>query len=80
MPLVSDTILRHVGLACQALHAWYMRQTDEAREDRPTGFTVSYTENHFLHKPGYFVVGFEDLFELFNLDVLDALLLRCWIL
>ena len=25
MPLVSDTILRHAGLACETLHAWYMR-------------------------------------------------------
>ena len=60
MSLVFDTILRHIGLACGTLHAWYMRQTDKAREDRPIGFTISYMENHFLHKPGYFTMGFLD--------------------
>ena len=32
---------------------------------------------HFLHKPSYFVVGFNDLFELFHLNALDVSLLRC---
>ena len=44
------------------------------------GITVRYTKEHFLHEPGHFVVGFNDLFDLFNLKALGASLLRCWTL
>ena len=67
-------------MGCMSLHAWYMRETNEAMTNRPTGITINYTENHFLHKLGYFVVGFQDLFELFNLDALEGFLPQCWTL
>ena len=60
------------------MHAWYMRKTKE--KGCNTGITVRYTKEDFFHEPAPFVVGFDDLFDLFNLKALDASLLRCWTL
>ena len=77
-PLCSDAVLMHAGYACQALHAWYLEKTQKKGCD--TGITVRYEEEHFFNGTRYFVVGFNDLFELFNLVGLDVSLLRCWTL
>ena len=55
-----------------------MRKTKEKGCD--TGITVRYTDEHFFNGSGHFVVGFNDLYDLFNLVALDASLLRCWTL
>ena len=77
-PLVTNTVLAYAGLSCQGLHGWYMQKTKE--KGCNDGITVIYTEEHFFHEPAPFVVGFDDLFDLFNLKPLDASLLRCWTL
>ena len=79
-PLIPDTLLVSLGMSATCLHAWYMGKTNETRTQCPTGFTVKYTARHFLYEPDFFVVGFDDLFDLFNFDALDASLLRCWTL
>lgn len=77
-PLCSDAVLMHAGYACQALHAWYLAKTQKKGCD--TGITVRYEDKHFFNGTRYFVVGFNDLFQLFNLVGLDVSLLRCWTL
>ncbi|MBJ4058625.1 hypothetical protein JGD43_25210 [Salmonella enterica subsp. enterica serovar Goldcoast] len=77
-PLCPDIELARAGFACQALHVWYMRKTGKKGCD--TGITVAYKDEHFFNGTGNFVVGFNDLHELFNLVGLDASLLRCWTL
>ena len=77
-PLCPGTELARAGYGCQALHAWYMRKTGKKGCD--TGITVAYKDEHFFNGAGNFVVGFNDLYELFNLVGLDASLLRCWTL
>ena len=77
--LVPDSQLRHLGMICNRLHAWYMEKSN-MKPNRQSAFTLKYKETHFLHDSGYIVVTFEDLFLLFNLDELDASLLRCWTL
>lgn len=77
--LVPESQLPRLGMICNTLHAWYMQKSN-MKPIRQSAFTVKYTEQHFLHDTGYIVVTFEDLFLLFNLDELDASLLRCWTL
>ena len=77
-PLLSTTLLAYAGYGCQGLHNWYMQKTKE--KGCADGITVRFTKEHFLHDPAPFVVGFDDLFDLFNLKALDASLLRCWTL
>ena len=77
-PLCSAAVLGHAGYACQALHAWYLEKTKE--EGCDTGITVRYEYKHFFSETNHFVVGFNDLYDLFNLVGLDASLLRCWTL
>ena len=72
-PLAPDTVLVCAGVGCQSLHVWYMQKTNEKGYD--TGITIRYTKEHFFHEPSHFVVGFNDLFDLFNLNALDASLL-----
>ena len=76
--LCPGTELARAGFACQASHAWYIRKTRKKGCD--TGITVAYKDEHFFNGPGNFVVGFNDLYDLFNLVGLDASLLRCWTL
>ena len=75
-PLCPDTELARAGFACQALHAWYMRKTGKKGCD--SGITIAYKDEHFFNGTGNFVLGFNDLYDLFNLAALDASLLRCW--
>ena len=77
-PLCSAAVLGHAGYACQALHAWYLEKTKE--EGCDTGITVRYEYKHFFSETNHFVVGFNDLYDLFNLVGLDVSLLRCWTL
>lgn len=76
--LCFDTILMRTGYTCQALHAWYMQKTTKKGCD--TGITVRYNDEHFFNGTNQFVVGFNDLYDLFNLIGLDASLLRRWTL
>ena len=55
-----------------------MRKTGKKGCD--IGITVAYKDEHFFNGAGNFVVGFNDLYDLFNLVGLDASLLRCWTL
>ena len=77
-PLLTTALLGYAGYGCQSLHNWYMEKTKE--KGCAHGITVRYTEEYFRHEPAPFVVGFDDLFDLFNLKALDASLLRCWTL
>ena len=82
-PLV-ETVERHptLGMACARLHTWYMEQASKTDEQRCSGVTVKFKKDHLKHdrQDCVFTVTFDDLFLLFNLDSLDASLMRCWTL
>ena len=72
---LSETELEKAGPRCVALHAWYMK---ECEEKRTTGMVAVFKKQHFwrLANIEFFVVGLEDLFDLYKLDGLDVGLLR----
>ena len=74
-PFLSEAELEKAGPGCVALHAWYMK---ECEEKRTTGMVAVFKKQHFLREANteFFVVGLEDLFDLFKLDGLDVGLLR----
>jgi hypothetical protein len=41
---------------------------------------VSYKEEHFLMDNDIFLISWSDLYDLFNLDVLDISLMHCFVL
>jgi hypothetical protein len=41
---------------------------------------VKYRQSHFLTGNGVFIISLSDLYDLFNLDVLDVSLIRCFTL
>ena len=81
-PLVERLDSPTLGLACTTLHTWYMEQANKSAEQRVSGVTVKFKEDHFnhVHQDCVFTVTFEDLFGLFNLNDLDVSLIRCWTL
>ena len=81
-PLVERLDSPTLGQACTTLHTWYMEQANKTDEQRCSGVTVKFKKVHFKHEAQdcIFTVTFEDLYSLFNLDSLDALVMRCWAL
>jgi hypothetical protein len=41
---------------------------------------VKYRRSHFLMDDGVFIISLSDLYDLFNLDTLDASLMCCFVL
>jgi hypothetical protein len=41
---------------------------------------VKYRQSHFLTDDGVFIISLSDLYDLFNLDAMDASLMRCFAL
>ena len=64
---LSEIELEKARPGCVALHAWYMK---ECEEKRTTGMVAVFKKQYFLHEADteFFVVGLEDLFDLFKLD------------
>ena len=81
-PLVERLDSPTLGQACTTLHTWYMEQANKSAEQRRSGVTVKFKEDHFnhVHQDCVFTVTFDDLFCLFNLNELDVSLIRCWTL
>jgi hypothetical protein len=63
-PMLSEEDLRTVGPSCQELHNHYMLESANSVEN----IGVQFDPCHFeTEKPGNFYVGFNDLYDLFNL-------------
>uniref|UniRef100_J3L2H7 DUF8039 domain-containing protein n=1 Tax=Oryza brachyantha TaxID=4533 RepID=J3L2H7_ORYBR len=76
--LVDDLALTLVGQACQDLHAWYMTTTSSKCQNMDESVVGSHGCEPFLSPMAMFVVGFNDLWDLFNLTQLDTGLLKCY--
>ena len=76
--VVPEEDLKTLGLASQRLHEWYMEQAKKTGGQRCSGVTVKFKKIHFNHELQncVFTVTFDDFFLLFNLDSLDASLMR----
>jgi hypothetical protein len=60
---------------CDDLHNYYINNYKSSQH-----IIVSYKDHHCLVGDGFFLISFSDLYDLFNLDVLDGSLLCCFTL
>lgn len=73
---------RTLGFSFTRLHTWYIEQANKMDGQRRLGVNIKCKRDHLNHviQDCVFMVTFEDLFFLFNLNTLDASLMRCWTL
>jgi len=76
-PMLSEEALKLAGPNCEALHAYILQQSANGAIDIPTKVAASYFHSEDDLKLS---VGFNDLYDLFNLESLDVSLFRCWTL
>jgi hypothetical protein len=57
------------------LHNYYINNYKSGQD-----IIVSYKDHHFLVGDDYFLISFSNLYNLFNLDALDASLMCCFTL
>ena len=75
--MLSEEALKVAGPSCEALHAYVMEQSANGAIDILGKVAASYFDSEGELK---LTVGFNDLYDLFNLGRMDVSLLRCWIL
>jgi hypothetical protein len=62
--MLTVDVLHKVGKPCVEFHNYYI--------------IVSYKDHYFLVGDGIFLVSWSDLYDLFNLDILDFSLMSCF--
>ncbi|RLN30665.1 hypothetical protein C2845_PM05G13550 [Panicum miliaceum] len=75
--MLSEEALKAAGPSCEALHAYFMEQSVNGVDDIHAKVDASYFESDGELS---ITVGFNDMYDLFNLDSLNISLLRCWTL
>ena len=75
-PMLTESELKEAGKSVALLHDYYMTGSKKGQES----IVVQYQYKHFLSTASYFLIGFSDLYDLFNISELDVSLLRCWAL
>ena len=75
--MLSEEALKLAGESYEGLHAYVMEQSANGAIDIPAKVAASYFDTEAELK---WTVGFNDLYDLFNLKSLDVSLLRCWTL
>jgi hypothetical protein len=64
-------VLYKAGEPCVEVHNYYMNNYKLGQD-----VLVSYKDHHYLVGDDFFLISFSDLYDLFNLDVLDVSLMR----
>ena len=66
----------------KTLHDHYLRECAKPLHEQITSIKVRYREEHFHHEleGSKFFVGFQDLWELYNLRSLESSIIRCFML
>jgi hypothetical protein len=70
-PMLTIDVLDKAGQPCVDLHNYYINNYKSGQD-----IIVSYKDRHFLMDDGIFLISFFDIYDLFNLDVLDVSLMR----
>ena len=74
-------MMSELGWACASLHNHYLANFKKPKNQQTDSIVGTFGREHFLHDKGrLFVVTWEDLFLMFNLNALDAGLVRCFTL
>jgi hypothetical protein len=74
-PMLTIDALHKASIPCDELHNYYI-SNDKSGQD----IIVSYKDHHFMVGDDIFLISFSDLYELFNLDMLDVSLMWCFAL
>jgi hypothetical protein len=74
-PILNVDALHMAGQTCVKLHNYYINNYMSGQD-----IIVAYKDHHFLVGDDFFLISFSDLYDLFNLNVLDASLMRCFTL
>jgi hypothetical protein len=75
MSMLTVDELHNAGQPCIYLHNYYIQNYKSGQD-----ITMSYKDCHILVGDDVFIIIFYDLYDLFNFDVLDVSLMRCFIL
>jgi hypothetical protein len=73
--MLTADALDKAGQAYVDLRNYYINNYKSGQD-----LIVSYKNRHFLVGDDYFLISFSDLYDLFNLNVLDVFLMRCFAL
>jgi hypothetical protein len=74
-PILTVDALHKACQPCVKLYNYYMNNY-KADQD----IIVSYKDRHFQVGDDFFLISFVDLYDIFNPDVLDVSLMRCFTL
>jgi hypothetical protein len=69
--MLTVNALKQVGKSCVELHNYYINNYKKCQD-----IIVSFKEEHFLVGNDTFLISWSDLYDLFNLNVLDISLMR----
>jgi hypothetical protein len=70
-PMLTVDALNKAGQPCVEFHNYYMNNYKSGQD-----IIVSYKDRHILVGDSFFLISFSDLYYLFNLNALDASLIR----
>jgi hypothetical protein len=71
-PMLTIDALHKAGQPCVELHNYYINNYKSDQD-----IIVSYKNCHFLVGDDFFLISFSDLYDFFNLNVLDVSLMHC---
>jgi hypothetical protein len=72
--LTADELCK-AGQPCIYLHNYYIQNYKNGLD-----IMVQFKDRHFLVGDNIFIITFSNVYDLFNLDVLDVSLMRCFAL
>jgi hypothetical protein len=72
-PMLTVDTLHKAGKHCVELHNYYINNYKLGQN-----IIVSYKDHHFLVGDDIFLISWSDLYDLFNIDVLDVSLMHCF--
>jgi hypothetical protein len=73
--MLNANELCKAGRFCVELYNYYILNWK-----RIDVIVVKYRQSHFLTNNGVFIISLSNLYDMFNLDVLDVSLMRCFVL
>jgi hypothetical protein len=74
-PMLTVDMLHKVGKPCVEVHNYYINNYKSGQD-----IIVSYKDHHFLVGDSIFLISWSNLYDLFNLDMLDISLMHCFAL
>jgi hypothetical protein len=77
-PLLADDVATELGTAIESLMNHYMDDIKKSESNRAPGLMARFFLENFHHgsEAQLFIVGWEDLYDLLNIDAFDVCLLR----